>query len=188
MNANRGCRILFGPFILTLLGISDGGLPPEPVDLSGGSSLELVDTDGLVEADPTTGAGSGLIRRRSESFHGGQERKWEWPVPLWPPAWPGPFHNMPYLVSTSSCSLTAMNNHGFYYCSEDDYDDIVADSARAAAPVGEEEQWSYSWSWIWTIGLGSDNLLLMGLLPKPSSSGLLLRGSRSSKTQNNNRD
>eukprot|EP00257_Ricinus_communis_P024644 XP_025012058.1 arginine decarboxylase isoform X2 [Ricinus communis] len=42
------------------------------------------------------------------------------------------FHNMPYLVATS-CSLTALNNGGFYYCNED-----ATDSA-----AGEEEQWSY---------------------------------------------
>ncbi|OAY37186.1 arginine decarboxylase [Manihot esculenta] len=41
------------------------------------------------------------------------------------------FHNMPYLVA--SCSLTALNNGGFYYCNED-----AADSAG-----GDEEQWSY---------------------------------------------
>lgn len=29
------------------------------------------------------------------------------------------FHNMPYLVAP--CSVTAMNNSGFYYCNEDDY-------------------------------------------------------------------
>ena len=33
-------------------GVSSGGVPPEPVDLSGGSSVELDETD------PTTGAGS----------------------------------------------------------------------------------------------------------------------------------
>ncbi|KDP27633.1 hypothetical protein JCGZ_19638 [Jatropha curcas] len=41
------------------------------------------------------------------------------------------FHNMPYLVA--SCSLTALNNGGFYYCNED-----AADSA-----TGDEDQWSY---------------------------------------------
>lgn len=49
------------------------------------------------------------------------------------------FHNMPYLSVASSCCLTAMNNHGLYYCSEDDYD-IVADSG---APSAGEEDWSY---------------------------------------------
>ncbi|KAM1002453.1 hypothetical protein ACFX2I_002896 [Malus domestica] len=53
------------------------------------------------------------------------------------------FHNMPYLVTGSSCSMSAMNNHGFYYCSEDDYDDVVSDSTGTAASAGEEEQWSY---------------------------------------------
>ncbi|XP_050232420.1 arginine decarboxylase [Mercurialis annua] len=42
------------------------------------------------------------------------------------------FHNMPYLAS-ASCSLTALNTGGFYYCNED-----AADSATA-----DEEQWSY---------------------------------------------
>ena len=45
------------------------------------------------------------------------------------------FHSMPYLVG-SSCCLTAMNNGGFYYCNEDEYN--AADSAS-----GEDEQWSY---------------------------------------------
>ncbi|GLT42861.1 hypothetical protein SLA2020_168410 [Shorea laevis] len=44
------------------------------------------------------------------------------------------FHNMPYLVS---CSLTAINNSGFYYCNEDEYNAPV-DSVAA-----EDEQWSY---------------------------------------------
>ncbi|KAF5448906.1 hypothetical protein F2P56_029397 [Juglans regia] len=50
------------------------------------------------------------------------------------------FHNMPYLVvgASSSCSLTAINNGGFYYCSEDEYNAVAADSAAA-----EDEQWSY---------------------------------------------
>ncbi|KAL6124809.1 hypothetical protein ACLB2K_077318 [Fragaria x ananassa] len=48
------------------------------------------------------------------------------------------FHNMPYLAVASSCCLTAINNHGLYYCGEDDYD-IVADSGAA----GKAEQWSY---------------------------------------------
>jgi arginine decarboxylase len=51
------------------------------------------------------------------------------------------FHNMPYLAAASSCCLTAMNNHGLYYCSEDDYD-IVAHSG-AGAGAGDDEQWSY---------------------------------------------
>ncbi|PON99910.1 Arginine decarboxylase [Trema orientale] len=46
------------------------------------------------------------------------------------------FHSMPYLVG-SSCCLTAMNNGGFYYCNEDEYN-AAADSAS-----GEDEQWSY---------------------------------------------
>ncbi|XP_022747771.1 arginine decarboxylase-like [Durio zibethinus] len=47
------------------------------------------------------------------------------------------FHNMPYLVVTSSCSLTAMNNNGFYYCNEEDYNAAVESGAS------EDEQWSY---------------------------------------------
>ncbi|GKV46839.1 hypothetical protein SLEP1_g53800 [Rubroshorea leprosula] len=45
-----------------------------------------------------------------------------------------PFHNMPYLVS---CSLTAINNSGFYYCNEDEYNAAVESGAI------EDEQWSY---------------------------------------------
>lgn len=37
-------------------------MPPDPVDLSGGSPLELDETDWLVEADPRTGAGSELLK------------------------------------------------------------------------------------------------------------------------------
>lgn len=48
------------------------------------------------------------------------------------------FNNMPYLVATSSCALNAINNSGFYYCDEDDYNAAVADPAS-----GEDEQWSY---------------------------------------------
>jgi arginine decarboxylase len=54
------------------------------------------------------------------------------------------FHNMPYLVTSSSCSLTAAikNNNGFYYCDEEDeYNDAV--DAVAAAAAGDDEQWSY---------------------------------------------
>ncbi|KAF2322809.1 hypothetical protein GH714_031020 [Hevea brasiliensis] len=40
------------------------------------------------------------------------------------------FRKMPYLVA--SCSLTALNNGGFYYCNED-----AADSAG-----GDEDQWT----------------------------------------------
>ncbi|XWS55004.1 hypothetical protein CRYUN_Cryun10bG0137600 [Craigia yunnanensis] len=47
------------------------------------------------------------------------------------------FHNMPYLTAASSCSLTAMNNDGFYYCNEEDYNAAVESGAS------EEEQWSY---------------------------------------------
>lgn len=52
------------------------------------------------------------------------------------------FDNMPYLVSSSACSLNAVtNNDGFYYCSGDDFS---ADSASAATSVaGEDEHWSY---------------------------------------------
>jgi len=45
------------------------------------------------------------------------------------------FRNMPYLVvGASSCSMTAINNSGFYYCDEDVYNDPAA---------AEDEQWSY---------------------------------------------
>ncbi|GLT29578.1 hypothetical protein SLA2020_044350 [Shorea laevis] len=44
------------------------------------------------------------------------------------------FRNMPYLVS---CSLTAINNSGFYYCNEDEYNAAVESGAA------EDEQWSY---------------------------------------------
>ncbi|KAG2703252.1 hypothetical protein I3760_06G130300 [Carya illinoinensis] len=45
------------------------------------------------------------------------------------------FRNMPYLVvGASSCSMTAINNSGFYYCNEDAYNDPAA---------AEDEQWSY---------------------------------------------
>ncbi|GFY94461.1 arginine decarboxylase 1 [Actinidia rufa] len=44
------------------------------------------------------------------------------------------FHNMPYLVASSSCCFHAVNNsHGYYYCSDD-----PADSAS-----GEDDQWTY---------------------------------------------
>ncbi|XP_022763142.1 arginine decarboxylase-like [Durio zibethinus] len=47
------------------------------------------------------------------------------------------FHNMPYLVAGYSCSLTAMNNNGFYYCNGEDYNAAVETGAS------EDEQWSY---------------------------------------------
>ncbi|KAG8500309.1 hypothetical protein CXB51_004368 [Gossypium anomalum] len=47
------------------------------------------------------------------------------------------FHNMPYLEPGSSCSLTAMNNGGFYYCNEEDY------YAGSETGANEEEHWSY---------------------------------------------
>ncbi|MBA0698215.1 hypothetical protein Goari_021714 [Gossypium aridum] len=47
------------------------------------------------------------------------------------------FHNMPYLEPRSSCSLTAMNNGGFYYCNEEDY--YVGSETGA----NEDEHWSY---------------------------------------------
>ncbi|KAK8522160.1 hypothetical protein V6N13_115133 [Hibiscus sabdariffa] len=50
------------------------------------------------------------------------------------------FHNMPYLVSASPCSLTAMNNNGFYYSSEEDYNAAVASGAS------EDEHWSYCYA------------------------------------------
>ncbi|KAK0580380.1 hypothetical protein LWI29_001183 [Acer saccharum] len=48
------------------------------------------------------------------------------------------FHNMPYLVVPSSCSLMANGGVGFYYCNEDDYNAVVDSSSG-----GEDEQWSY---------------------------------------------
>ncbi|KAK8260231.1 hypothetical protein V6Z11_D13G108700 [Gossypium hirsutum] len=50
------------------------------------------------------------------------------------------FHNMPYLVVASPCSLTAMNNNGFYYCNEEDYNAAVDSGAS------EDEQWSYCYA------------------------------------------
>ncbi|KAJ4716631.1 Arginine decarboxylase [Melia azedarach] len=51
------------------------------------------------------------------------------------------FHNMPYLVVPSSCSLTAINNGGgFYYCNEEDYNPVVDSSPS------EDEQWSYCYA------------------------------------------
>ncbi|KAF5727183.1 arginine decarboxylase [Tripterygium wilfordii] len=50
------------------------------------------------------------------------------------------FNNMPYLAASSSCSLTAMNNGGFYYCNGDDYDAVVSAADTAAV---DDEQWSY---------------------------------------------
>ncbi|XVF67829.1 hypothetical protein PTKIN_Ptkin10aG0152800 [Pterospermum kingtungense] len=50
------------------------------------------------------------------------------------------FHNMPYLLAASSCSLTAMNNNGFYYCNEEDYNAAVESGAS------EDEQWSYCYA------------------------------------------
>ncbi|KAF4388407.1 hypothetical protein G4B88_013244 [Cannabis sativa] len=49
------------------------------------------------------------------------------------------FHSMPYLVG-SSCSLTAMNNGGFYYCNEDEYIEAVDSTST------EDEQWSYCYA------------------------------------------
>ncbi|GMJ03560.1 arginine decarboxylase 2 [Hibiscus trionum] len=48
------------------------------------------------------------------------------------------FHNMPYLELASSCSLTALNNGGFYYCNEEDYN-----AASVESGASEDEQWSY---------------------------------------------
>ncbi|GMJ06913.1 arginine decarboxylase 2 [Hibiscus trionum] len=48
------------------------------------------------------------------------------------------FHNMPYLELASSCSLIAMNNSGFYYCKEEDYN-----AALVECGTSEDEQWSY---------------------------------------------
>ncbi|KAF5745408.1 arginine decarboxylase [Tripterygium wilfordii] len=53
------------------------------------------------------------------------------------------FHNMPYLVPASTCSLTAMNNGGgFYYCNGhgDEYNAVVSSADSAS---GDDEQWSY---------------------------------------------
>ncbi|KAL4348746.1 hypothetical protein GQ457_17G002310 [Hibiscus cannabinus] len=48
------------------------------------------------------------------------------------------FHNMPYLEPASSCSLTAMNGSGSYYCNEEDYN-----AALVECGASEDEQWSY---------------------------------------------
>jgi arginine decarboxylase len=48
------------------------------------------------------------------------------------------FHHMPYLVMSSSCSLTAAN--GFYYCDEEDEYNGAVDAVAAA---GDDEQWTY---------------------------------------------
>ncbi|KAE8654336.1 Arginine decarboxylase [Hibiscus syriacus] len=48
-------------------------------------------------------------------------------------------HNMPYLQLASSCSLTAFNNSGFYYCNQEDYND----GALVESGASEDEQWSY---------------------------------------------
>ncbi|KAE8725602.1 Arginine decarboxylase [Hibiscus syriacus] len=50
------------------------------------------------------------------------------------------FHNMPYLVAASPCSLTAMNNNGFYYPNEEDY------NATVESRASEEEHWSYCYA------------------------------------------
>ncbi|TYI88202.1 hypothetical protein E1A91_D04G191500v1 [Gossypium mustelinum] len=47
------------------------------------------------------------------------------------------FQNMPYLEPRSSCSLTAMNNGGFYYCNKEDY------YAGSETGANEDEHWSY---------------------------------------------
>ncbi|KAK5837242.1 arginine decarboxylase-like [Gossypium arboreum] len=47
------------------------------------------------------------------------------------------FHNMPYLEPGSSCSLTAMNNGGFYYCNEEDY------YKGSETGANEDDHWSY---------------------------------------------
>lgn len=49
------------------------------------------------------------------------------------------FHSMPYLVG-SSCTLTAMNNGGFYYCNEDEYNAAVDSTST------EDEQWSFCYA------------------------------------------
>ncbi|KAK8613713.1 hypothetical protein V6N13_101470 [Hibiscus sabdariffa] len=48
------------------------------------------------------------------------------------------FHNMSYLEPASSCSLTAMNSSGSYYCNEEDYK-----AALVECGASEDEQWSY---------------------------------------------
>ncbi|KAK8564333.1 hypothetical protein V6N12_036459 [Hibiscus sabdariffa] len=45
------------------------------------------------------------------------------------------FHNMPYLELPSSCSLTALNNGGFYYCNVEDYNAALVESGAS-----EDEQ------------------------------------------------
>ncbi|MBA0631077.1 hypothetical protein Godav_003107 [Gossypium davidsonii] len=47
------------------------------------------------------------------------------------------FHNMPYLEPRSSCSLTAMNSGGFYYCNKEDY------YAGSETGANEDEHWPY---------------------------------------------
>ncbi|XP_061343355.1 arginine decarboxylase-like [Gastrolobium bilobum] len=48
------------------------------------------------------------------------------------------FDNMPYLIPSSSCYLNAISDNGFYYCSSDNINATVADSAG-----GEDDQRSY---------------------------------------------
>ncbi|GMI88125.1 arginine decarboxylase 2 [Hibiscus trionum] len=50
------------------------------------------------------------------------------------------FHSMPYLVAASPCSLTAMNNNGFYYSNEEDYNAVIESGAS------EDEHWSYCYA------------------------------------------
>ncbi|XP_022859959.1 arginine decarboxylase-like [Olea europaea var. sylvestris] len=49
------------------------------------------------------------------------------------------FNNMPYLVGSASCSLTAANgNNGSFYCNEDSF------SSAADTVAADDERWSYS--------------------------------------------
>ncbi|KAL2460003.1 Arginine decarboxylase 2 [Abeliophyllum distichum] len=48
------------------------------------------------------------------------------------------FNNMPYLLCSASCSLTAANgNNGYFYCDEDTF------ASAADSVAAEDEQWSY---------------------------------------------
>ncbi|KAL4318702.1 hypothetical protein GQ457_18G017460 [Hibiscus cannabinus] len=50
------------------------------------------------------------------------------------------FHNMPYLIAASPCSLTAMSNNGFYYPNEEDY------NAAVESGISEDEHQSYCYA------------------------------------------
>ncbi|OWM83913.1 arginine decarboxylase [Punica granatum] len=77
------------------------------------------------------------LRHRAEEYGGGQDHDGMASMAL-ASGLAQSFHNMPYLVTASSCGLNAISNSGFYYCSEDEYGVGVADAA-----AGDDEQWSY---------------------------------------------